>query len=149
MELWELQARESIRDLMARYNANGDRGTYDEVVKLFAPDAVMNATGKTYRGREEIRTIFTGAAARFRQGAGGPTRVKHFTTSPQIDIDSPTSARARCWYQVIMDHGLDHWGSYKDEFTVVDGHWLFKSRRVTTDGKTERSSVEISSGNTK
>jgi len=141
MEMWEVIARESVRDLMARYNAFGDRGTFDELLKLFAPDAVMETVGKTYRGRDEIRTIFTGAAQRFRAGAGKPTRVKHFTSSPQIDIDSPTSARARCWYQVIMDHGSDHWGSYKDEFTVVDGRWLFKSRRVTTDGVSERSVV--------
>ena len=41
MELWELVARESIRDLVARYNANGDAGRFDQVWTLFADDAVM------------------------------------------------------------------------------------------------------------
>ena len=41
MELWELTARESIRDLVARYNANADTGRFDQVLELFAPDAVM------------------------------------------------------------------------------------------------------------
>ena len=39
--MWELEARESIRDIVARYNANGDSGRFDEVMVLFAPDAVM------------------------------------------------------------------------------------------------------------
>ena len=31
MESWELVARESVRDLVARYNANGDSGRFDEM----------------------------------------------------------------------------------------------------------------------
>jgi hypothetical protein len=144
MEVWEMLVRESVRDVMARYNAFGDRGAFDELMELFAPDAVMTTGSRVCRGREEIRTIFTGGAAQFKLGSGaGVPRVKHFTTSPQIDVDSPTSARARCWYQVIMNHGLDHWGSYKDEFTVVDGRWMFKSRRVTMDGKSDLSVMVV------
>ncbi len=41
MELWELAARESIRDLVARYNANGDSGRFEQQMQVFAPDAVM------------------------------------------------------------------------------------------------------------
>ena len=36
MTLDELIARESIRDLVARYNANGDSGRFDQVVELMA-----------------------------------------------------------------------------------------------------------------
>ena len=45
MEHWELIARESIRDLAARYNANGDAGRIDQVVELFAEDAVLDKAG--------------------------------------------------------------------------------------------------------
>ena len=38
MELWQLIARESIRDLVARYNANGDTGRFAQVRELFSPD---------------------------------------------------------------------------------------------------------------
>ncbi|HXC39723.1 MAG TPA: nuclear transport factor 2 family protein [Burkholderiales bacterium] len=147
MEMWEVIVRECVRDVMARYNAYGDRGAIDDMVALFAPDAVMTAGERVCHGRDEIRTIFTGGAAVFKTASGARApRVKHFTTSPQIDVDSPTSARARCWYQVVMNHGLDHWGSYKDEFTVVDGRWMFKSRRVTTDGVSDKSLVTITPG---
>ena len=35
-----------------------------------------------------------------------------------------------------MNHGLDHWGRYLDEFGVVDGRWVFTRRRVILDGTT-------------
>ena len=51
----EVAAREAIRDLVARYNANGDAGRFDDVVALFAPDAVMELpNGEVLEGREAI-----------------------------------------------------------------------------------------------
>jgi hypothetical protein len=52
----------------------------------------------------------------------------------QIDFDDQTHARGRCYYQVLMAHGLDHWGRYFDEYGERDGRWLFTNRKVTTDG---------------
>jgi hypothetical protein len=138
MEPWELVARESIRDLVARYNANGDTGRFDQVVALFAPDAVMDVDGTVYEGREQIRTIFTGAADSLRDRPG-PRLLRHFTSTLQIDVESETFARARCYYQVLMTHGLDHWGRYIDEFAPVDGQWLFSKRREILDGSIEGS----------
>ena len=42
MEAWELDAREQIRDLVASYNAHGDHGRFDELMALFADEAVMD-----------------------------------------------------------------------------------------------------------
>lgn len=134
MELWELMAREGVRDTVARYNANGDSGRFDQMMELFAEDAVMEAGGKTYRGKAEIRTIFTGAAGKFSE-IPGFTYLRHSTTTLQIDVLSPTQAKSRCYFSVLMDHGLDHWGRYVDEFRLVDGRWLFSFRRVTVDPK--------------
>jgi hypothetical protein len=144
MQEWELAARESIRDLIARYNANGDTGRFDEVIELFAPDAVMDVGGQRYEGRDAIRTIFTSAAQRVRADAGerrdhgGAARphLRHFTATHQIDVTSATTATSRCYFQVLMPHGLDHWGRYLDDFGVVDGRWRFTSRHVITDGAT-------------
>jgi uncharacterized protein (TIGR02246 family) len=134
MEQWELVARESIRDLVARYNATGDSGRFDQVVELFAPDAVLELDdGKVYRGREEIRTIFTDAAASLK-GRPGPALLRHMTSTLQIDVASPTSAKSRCYYHVLMTHGLDHWGRYIDEYGVIDGQWRFVHRREMLDG---------------
>jgi uncharacterized protein (TIGR02246 family) len=133
MEMWELVARESIRDLVARYNANGDSGRFDQVVELFAPDAVMETDGEPHVGREEIRTIFTTAAAAALRWPE-PVGMRHSTSTLQIDVTGPTQASSRCYYQVITNSGLDHWGRYLDEYCVRDGKWLFAHRREFMDG---------------
>ena len=59
MELWELVARESIRDCIARYNANGDSGRIDEMVEVFAPDGVMETGNGRYEGRDAIHAFMS------------------------------------------------------------------------------------------
>ena len=136
MEQWELIARESIRDLVARYNANGDSGRFDQVMELFAPDAIMRTPTQSDKyGIDEIRTIFTGAQNTLSDiGGGTPKYIRHHTATHQIDLLSPNEARGRCYYHVIMEHGLDHWGRYIDRYGVVDGRWMFTERSVTMDG---------------
>ena len=143
MELWELSARESIRDLVARYNAGGDSGRFDEVLALFAEDAVMEIVpGRRYEGRDEIRSLFTSAAdateAPAQLGdtsAADPKRfIRHFTATHQIDVDSPDIAHGRAYYAVLTESGLDHWGRYVDDYVRQGERWLFRKRRVTVDG---------------
>ncbi|MHB8463978.1 MAG: nuclear transport factor 2 family protein [Acidimicrobiales bacterium] len=139
MDDWELIARESIRDLVARYNANGDTGRFDQVVDLFAPDAVMEAgDGEAKVGLDEIRSIFTTARENARYGEH-PVYLRHMTATHQIDVVDATTARGRCYYLVLTAIGLDHWGRYVDEYKVVDGKWKFSRRRVTVDGQSPES----------
>ncbi len=133
METWELEARECIRDLVARYNANGDSGRFDPMLALFAEDAVLEVLGERIEGREAIRAYFEGVAR------GGEERpavrlMRHHTATLQIDVESPDAARARCYFQVFTEAGLDHWGRYVDAFRRVDGRWLFAQRTVSLDG---------------
>ena len=142
MDLWELIARESIRDLVARYNSNGDSGRFDQVLELFAPDAVMEIDGRAYNGRDEIRTIFATAADAVQRWPE-PVIMRHNTATLQIDIASPTEASSRCYYYVIMSHGLDHWGRYIDDYGVIDGEWRFIRRREFWDGSIPDSWAEF------
>jgi hypothetical protein len=143
METWELLARESIRDLVARYNANGDSGRIARVLELFAPDAMMEITSeggetRTYRGVGEIETIFTGAIETFRAEAGRrdqPEYVRHCVATHQIDVGDRQHAKGRCYFFVIRADGLDHWGRYVDEYEERDGRWRFTYRKVTTEGR--------------
>ncbi|MET0627555.1 MAG: nuclear transport factor 2 family protein [Acidimicrobiia bacterium] len=57
VELWELSAREEIRDLVARYNANGDTGRFPQVLELFAPDAVMHTGERLHGPRRDHRDL--------------------------------------------------------------------------------------------
>jgi hypothetical protein len=142
MEMWELVARESIRDLVARYNANGDSGRFEQVLECFAPQAVMETDGEVYRGRDHIRRIFTEAAEAARRWPE-PMIMRHNTSTLQIDLDGPERATSRCYYQVLTNRGLDHWGRYLDEYGVVDGSWRFVHRREFVDGMVEGSWAEF------
>jgi 3-phenylpropionate/cinnamic acid dioxygenase small subunit len=133
MERWELEARESIRDLVARYNANADSGRFDQVLACFALDAVMELDGTPYRGHDQIRSIFTGAADLARRGPD-PVIVRHHTSTLQIDVAGPHQATSRCYYQVLSARGLDHWGRYLDDYGVIGGRWQFVRRREFLDG---------------
>jgi len=148
MDIAQLLARESVRDLVARYNAAGDSGRFDEVVDLFWPDATMvlgrgdDAVVKA--GHDEIRSIFTGAAQRWAtdgtsvgaaplDGVTTAHYVRHRVSTLVIDVDG-NQATAYCYFAVIMAHGLDHWGRYFDRFEARDGVWKFISRKVVSEG---------------
>jgi uncharacterized protein (TIGR02246 family) len=140
MQDWEIGARIAIADLVVRYNSNGDTGRFDNVMELFAPDAVMEGNGKPRHGRDEIRTIFTGAADGFAGKTGtAPRHVRHTTGTLQIDLIDETSATGRCYFQVLTQIGLDHWGRYVDSYRVIDGKWRFASRKVSIDGQSPNS----------
>ena len=142
MEFWELVARESIRDRIARWNANGDAGRYPEMVAVLAPEVEFEPTpGRVLHGRDAA-LVFLGGVRSDRAPAvpgryvpeGGRPSLRHFTSTVQIDFLSETAARVRSYYQVVSATWLDHWGRYLDEFGVVDGEWLIVRRSITTEG---------------
>ncbi len=144
MELWELVVRESIRDLVARYNANGDSGRFEEMLEVFAPGAVMELVStddkvRRFEGLEAIAGIFTGTKSlwdsKFPSGEGR-RHVRHFVATHQIDVEDRTHARGRSYFVVLMPHGVDHWGRYIDRYEELDDVWRIIERRVHTDGRT-------------
>ena len=147
MDVAEAVAREAIRDLVARYNANGDTGRFEQVMELFVDDAVMELESELYSGHDEILTIFTGAQQQWAvdlnpAGASDARHhVCHMVSSHQIDFEDPTNARGYAYYSVIMPHGLDHWGRYFDRYEERDGRWLFARRKVTVEGRAANSST--------
>ncbi len=155
METWELLARECIRDTIARYNSNGDAARWDELEALFASDAVMDIDGQIYEGRPAIMAMFRAVQVfSVKDGTGSGTEapyttiaewlargnkpfVRHFTATTQIDVLSEASATARSYYFVLTIHGLDHWGRYIDDFTLMDGRWVIARRQHRLDAAIE------------
>jgi hypothetical protein len=131
MELWELAAREHIRDLVAHYNLAGDRGWIDDMMQLFAQDATLSVDGTDHVGQDAIRSVFTDAKGPH------PELVRHHTATLKIEVPSPERASSRCYFQVLTVNGLDHWGRYADRYALVDGRWLFTHRSVRVDGATK------------
>jgi ketosteroid isomerase-like protein len=132
VESWELLARESLRDLVARYNSAGDAGRLDAMMALFCEDAVLEIDGREQCGVGAIRETFAEAA---RSTEAGHARfIRHFTATHQIDVEDPTRARGRCYFQTLTERGLDHWGRYVDVYRCEDGRWRFARRRVVLEG---------------
>lgn len=145
----EAVARESIRDLVARYNGLGDRGRFADLLELFVPDAAMELRRRghddhrRYEGRVEIESIFTGVSDQVEgrdDSRPAVAFVRHLTATHVIDLgDDGDTATGSCYFQVLTDTGLDHWGRYADRYVRADGRWRFAERVVTTEGWAEGS----------
>ena len=134
MEMWELEAREQIRDTIARYAHCVDGGRFDDLVALFTPDGVLEVEGEpAHRGRDAIRAFVTGTGRDLAAGTGAP-RIRHHVSNVLIETESPDRARARCYFLAVTDRGADHWGRYSDDLVRTDDGWRFAHRRVRTDG---------------
>jgi uncharacterized protein (TIGR02246 family) len=129
-------ARDAIRDLVARYNQLGDTGRVDALAQLFSNDAVLETPSDVCRGRDGILALFASVASRTKSDAK-IKRLRHFTATHAIDIDSANEATGICYYQVLTENGLDHWGVYADRYVRgEDGLWLFAARTAGIDGMT-------------
>src|SRR4051794_1633480 len=137
MQLWELVARERIRDTLALYNWSGDAGRIGDLTQSFCPDGALEVRGTaTATGRAEIAEFLGGVAA----PATGPAAqrhvkriVRHTLTNIRFTELTPQRAQVSSYFTVFTEIGLDHYGRYRDVFTPVDESWLIAHRFVSTD----------------
>ena len=143
MELWELEARIELTELVHRYNVFGDSGRFAEMVALFAPDGVLEvAAGEVYHGRVEIEAFMTGIGESVTGGAT-PGYIRHHNTTKTFDVTGPNDATGSSYFFVLTGRGPDHWGRYRDTFTRDrNGRWHFAYRKVRTDGRSPGSWAE-------
>jgi 3-phenylpropionate/cinnamic acid dioxygenase small subunit len=136
MTLAELEAREQIRELVARYSAYVDAARTEELLGLFHHDGQLEVDGRVLQGRDAMRRFLEEMVASYGSYAGEMTLVptRHHTSNLQIDLEGSASARGRCYYQVISGIGLDHWGRYVDVYDVVGRQWRIRSRREILEG---------------
>ena len=134
MELWELAAREAIRETVARYAHLVDRGRIDELVDLFVEDGVLEAGDRPpARGRAAIRELFLETGKRLASASARPL-IRHHVSTLAIDATGPDDATAESYFLAMTDRGPDHWGRYRDRFARRGPRWLFQHRRARTDG---------------
>jgi hypothetical protein len=131
---WEVAAREALRDLVAAYAHAADRGRFDDLCALFAPDGVLELDdGRTLRGRDAVHDFLDRTRAALHADTVQPL-VRHHVSSLQLTVEGPESARGAAYFLVVTERGPDHWGQYRDRFACVSGHWRFAHRRVRVDG---------------
>jgi SnoaL-like domain len=141
MELWELTARERMRDTLARYNWSGDALRLDKLAQSFCEDGELELRGRgPVRGRAAIVELLGGAVAapNTTAQASGVTRiVRHNVTNIRFTDVSADEARVACYFTVVTEIGLDHYGRYRDVFVPVGSpvgtDWLLRHRFVSTD----------------
>ena len=143
MELWELIAREQIRDTVARYTHCADKGRFEELAALFIPAGVLDVgEGRVMQSRDGIRAFLGGQLTDLsaKTGAG---LIRHHVANLRIDLESPERARGVAYFFVVTERGPDHWGQYRDVYVRDAERWLFAERRVKLDGYGSDSWVSV------
>jgi hypothetical protein len=134
--MWELAAREHIRDTLARYNWSGDAGRLDELADTFCADGVLEIRGfEPLRGRSEIVAFLGGVTRNVAVGVGVGVKpiVRHNVANVFFDGVTRDHAQVSCYFSVVTHIGLDHVGRYRDTFTPDGGIWRIRHRKVSTD----------------
>ncbi|HEY2214598.1 MAG TPA: nuclear transport factor 2 family protein [Acidimicrobiales bacterium] len=154
MELWELIAREKIRDSLALYNWSGDAFRLSELASAFCPDGTLEIRGRdALKGRNAIIGFLAGEddssddesrrAARIHTPADGQTKriVRHNLTNIRFLELGSEQALVACYFTVFTDIGLDHYGRYRDTFVPQGDEWLIAHRFVSTDWRSPSSTM--------
>lgn len=134
MEMWELVAREQIRDTLARYNWAGDAGRLADLAETFCVDGVLQIRGaEPPRGRSEIVAFLGGVTGRIAVEADVQPVVRHNVANILFTSVTPDAAQVCCYFTVVTHIGLDHCGRYRDVLVPDGDTWLIKHRKVATD----------------
>jgi len=134
MEHWELVAREAIRETVAAYAHCADSGRFADFAALFAVDGALEVRGEApLEGRAAIRAYLEGVGEQLANATTVPT-IRHHVSNLTIEFVSPSEARGACYFLAVTEHGVDHWGRYRDRYVPEGDHWLFAHRYARTDG---------------
>jgi SnoaL-like domain len=146
MQLWELAAREGIRDTISRYTWCGEFMDAAGFADCFTADAMLEIKdGETFRGREGVLSMLAGVRDRTRAtveptASAAPVVMRHHVSSSRIELEGKDRARAFSYFAVFLPpHGHDHWGRYADELVREGERWRFRRRRVSVDGAVQAS----------
>ncbi|WP_406817498.1 nuclear transport factor 2 family protein [Mycobacterium sp. M23085] len=142
MEVWELIARERIRDTLARYNWSGDSGRLDGLTETFCVDGILEIRGiEPLRGRSEIGAFLGGVTGKVAVAAGVKPIVRHNVANVLFTEVTPERARVDSYFTVVTHIGLDHYGRYRDILVPDGDSWLIKHRKVSTDWSAPESAM--------
>jgi hypothetical protein len=143
MEIWELIAREQIRDTLHRYNYFGDRAKLEEFAALFTEDGVLDSReGLRGTGRTEILAYMAKMTGKDKASGTSPAApspgsvspvVRHHLSNIQFRSLTPERAEVISYFLRVQRGVPDHYGHYRDELVPVDGGWLIAYRMASVD----------------
>ena len=134
IQIWELAAREHIRDTLARYNWSGDAGRLDDLAETFCADGVLEIRGQqSLRGRSEIAGFLRGISGNISTSTDVKPVVRHNVANVLFTDLTPERAHVSSYFTVLTHIGLDHFGRYRDVLVPEGDTWLIQHRKVSTD----------------
>jgi hypothetical protein len=134
VDMWELVAREQIRDTLARYNWSGDAGRLDGLAETFCTDGVLEIRGlEPLRGRTEIASFLSGVTGTVARDVDVKPIVRHNLANVLFTGLTADQAEVSSYFTVVTHIGLDHFGRYRDTLVPDGDTWLIKHRKVSTD----------------
>jgi hypothetical protein len=134
VQLWELVAREQIRDTLARYNWSGDAGRLDDLANTFCADGVLEIRGfEPMRGRSEIVAFLGGITGKVAGSTDVKPIVRHNVANLLFTELTQDHAQVSSYFTVVTHIGLDHMGRYRDTVVPDGDTWRIRHRTVSTD----------------
>jgi uncharacterized protein (TIGR02246 family) len=127
-----VEDRLEVTDLVARYAECVDTGDVEGYAALFSPDGVVEYSGGSVQGRDDIKAWVDRLAKEGR--IGKESGVKHVLGLPVIRGDGER-ATVRTYVVIprLMPTGVISTrfvGTYKDEAVKQDGRWLIAKRVI-------------------
>jgi hypothetical protein len=130
--LAQLLADSEIRRALATYCHAIDDGDFGRLGECFAPEAELNAFGRTRNGREAVVALLAKAMP-------PESRGKHLTCNTVLadlaeDGDGLPRASVLSDFAFIGPDGSILTGRYADEFVRADGDWRIAKRTIELRG---------------
>jgi hypothetical protein len=124
--LANLEAKEEIREFIALYcSINDKRDAVEELVALFADDAVMRNPAGAHTGRGAITDYYT------KFYASGVTFSRHHVMNQVITILKPGVARHESYFIAMLGRDGESkivYGRYEDTVVKQGDSWRFKEK---------------------
>ncbi len=139
--------RAEIENLSNRYMIAVDAGDIETVMSTWADDGVLDWVGGVENGKAAIRKAMSNFGGSrpvtIPEGATSRPRTHHQIINHVIDVNGNTAKTIAYWFAITnstpqKDVQLLYFGHYEDDLVKVNGHWLFKKRKVFNESQPNR-----------
>lgn len=139
--------RAEIENLSNKYMVAVDAGDIETVMATWADDGVLDWVGGVENGKAAIRKAMSNFGGSkhvdIPEGATSRPRTRHQIVNHVIDVNGNTAKTTAYWFAITNstpqhDVQLLYFGHYEDDLVKVNGHWLFKKRKVFNESMPNR-----------
>lgn len=139
--------RAEIENLSIRYMVAVDAGDIETVMATWAEDGELDWVRGVEKGKAAIRKAMSNFGGALKgeipDGATSRPRTRHQIVNHVIDVNGNTAHTTAYWFAITNktpqhDVQLLYFGHYEDDLVKVNGHWLFKRRKVFNESMPNR-----------